>query len=144
MISHNEIYSNTIKHYVDHFQSTETKFSIIGKLDKTQEETLPSEAFNKQNLLVANFDNWTLQQVFIDDKHIFNCVLVYNDANGTPTEYDISLPVFNILFITNPKLDIVAQPTDSNPVNPINTVQQQRSIDSFKQISGIDIPKDIS
>ncbi len=130
MISRDEIYSECINLYLDSFELNRQKFRII--VAPTEDmKILPVEAFSN-GCVVADFDygaeeTWTTDQILIED-NMFNCVLVYRNANDEWIEYDVSFPISNILYITKTDVVISSEKLEFDKDIPIENLSKSKEI----------------
>lgn len=141
MISRDTILANEIIRYVSYFKEANKLFTINAFLTPAEKQLLPPEAI-VNGVLVADFENWTLTQITIDDTN-FSCILVYSDGEGGFIEYPITFPITQILFISEIPDSIESVATSENVTTNIGPEQKKRSYLAMKMISGKTIKHEI-
>lgn len=106
MITRETIYSKAIEEYINRFKELNKPFQLQVFLSNKEKETLnlPDKAFVQNNILIADFANWTLEQIEIEDNTL-KCVLVFDNENNEPVEYPINFSLINVLAITEINLN---------------------------------------
>ena len=103
MIFRDEIYSNTIREYIQYFRDNKLKFSMLVQVQEDSEiSKLPQEAYYN-GFLHCSFDFGATETYLTDNltikNDIFNCILVYGSVDGWE-EYTVSFPLIHVIGIT--------------------------------------------